>query len=54
MENTLPELIDCLEDSNVSSLTYFPTTGDWIIEYKNNLQPDTIDTENLLEFLNNV
>lgn len=54
MENTLEELTDSLEGSNVSTLTYYPAKGIWIIKYKNNLTPDEVDTENLLEFINNV
>ena len=54
MENTLTELTDLLEGSNVSSLTYYPAKSVWIVKYKNNLKPDEVETEILIEFLNNV
>lgn len=48
------ELIDVLERcSNVEKLTYSASTGVWTVEYKDGLNPDHIQGENLIDFLEN-
>lgn len=39
--------------SNHKSLTYYPDTKKWIIVYKNGLNPDQVDNDSILEFLDN-
>lgn len=48
----MQELIDEL-GSNVKSITYYTETMEWKITYKNGLNPDTVASEDLIDFLRN-
>lgn len=48
----MDELLEILESCpNVSSLEYDTEKQAWTIYYKNGLNPDTVDSDQLLEFL---
>ncbi len=50
----MEELIEALQaTTNVKTCSYNCETGYWTITYKNGLNPDEIDNENLIDFLNN-
>jgi len=49
----MQELIDELVGSNVKSITYFTETDKWKITYKNGLNPDTVASDDLIDFLRN-
>ena len=56
MENLLElQVQDLLNElgSNVKSIKFDTEFEEWIVDYKNGLNPDVLKSENLLEFLRN-
>jgi len=49
----MEEIIELL-GNNINTLTYNTFTKNWTIHYKNKLEPNTVETEDLKEFLTNV
>lgn len=50
----MKELIEALESTtNVKTCSYNVETGNWTITYKNGLPPDEVESEILIDFLNN-
>lgn len=49
------ELLELLEEpTNFKRISYDIEKGLWLIEYKTNLSPDEVESDNLIEFLQNV
>ncbi len=54
MEETLLEFAELVKDRNgIRLISYDPTSDTWIIHYKNNIPSNEIETEDLLDFIQN-
>lgn len=51
-KTTINDMIDSI-GSNVKSIKYRVDKKMWTVEFKSDLPPDEIDTENLIDFLIN-
>ena len=50
----MEDLLIALERAtNVISITYNKYTDYWTINYRNNLRPDNVKSDNLIDFLEN-
>jgi hypothetical protein len=51
----LQELVEAVESAtNVQTISYHSNTKKWEIIFKNDLETNTVETRNLIEFLENV